>query len=125
MRPDFVGARASRITGNGVVLGHGRLAGSMRYDRALVWAPDGTVRDAELGRGYDVNRAGTAVEASLKNNPNGYPARWNAVTTRTVLANPAEAAGEVLSINNQGTAVGYVWPPARQPRFGQGPVVEV
>ncbi|MFC5152171.1 hypothetical protein [Streptomyces amakusaensis] len=111
----FAGARTSQITDNGVIFGHGRLAGSTSYDRVLVWAADGTVRDAGRGRGYDVNRAGTAVGASLKDNPNGDPARWNADGTRTVLANPAEAAGEVLSINNRGTAVGYAWPPAGNP----------
>lgn len=111
----IVGARTSQITDNGVVFGHGRLAGSADYDRVLVWAADGTVRDAGRGRGYDVNRAGTAVGASLEDNPNGDTARWNANGTRTVLANPAEAAGEVLAINNRGAAVGYAWPPAGNP----------
>ncbi|MFD5552502.1 hypothetical protein ACFWIA_01535 [Streptomyces sp. NPDC127068] len=111
----IVGARTSQITDNGVVFGHGRLAGSTAYDRVLVWAADGTVRDAGRGRGYDVNRAGTAVGASLEDNPNGDTARWNADGTRTVLDNPAEAAGEVLSINNRGAAVGYAWPPAGNP----------
>ncbi|MFE3095065.1 hypothetical protein ACFXG1_14675 [Streptomyces sp. NPDC059248] len=111
----FDGARTKKITDNGVVYGHGRLAGSTEYDRVLVWAADGTVRDAGRGRGYDVNRAGTAVGASLEDNPYGDTARWNANGTRTVLANPAEAAGEVLAINNRGTAVGYAWPPAGNP----------
>ncbi|MFD9716464.1 hypothetical protein [Streptomyces sp. NPDC059076] len=111
----IAGARASQITDNGVVFGHGRLAGSTEYDRVLVWAANGTVRDAGRGRGYDVNRAGTAVGASLEDNPNGDTARWNANGTRTVLANPAEAAGEVLAINNRGAAVGYAWPPAGNP----------
>lgn len=111
----FTGARTNRITDNGVVFGHGRLAGSTQYDRVLVWAGDGTVRDAGRGRGYDVNRAGTAVGASLEDSPNGDPARWNANGTRTLLANPAEAAGEVLAINDRGAAVGYAWPPAGNP----------
>lgn len=111
----FAGARTSRITDSGVVLGHGRPAGSTEYDHVLVWAADGTVRDLGRGRGYDVNLAGTAAGASLTDDPNGDPARWSANGTRTVLANPVEAAGEVLAVNNRGTAVGYAWPPAGNP----------
>ncbi len=113
--PGFTGARTSEITDTGVVFGHGRLAGSTEYDRVLVWAADGTVRDAGRGRAYDVNLTGTVVGSSLDDSPNGDPARWNANGTRTVLANPAEAAGEVLAINNWGMAVGYAWPPAGNP----------
>ncbi|MFJ3220258.1 hypothetical protein ACIPLC_30600 [Kitasatospora sp. NPDC086801] len=102
----IAGARVDEMTDGGVVLGHGRKAGSAEFDRVLVWAPDGTVRDAGYGRTRAVNDAGTAVGAAFDATHSQHAARWDPDGTQTLLGDPAGKQSEAMAVNGTGTAVG-------------------